>query len=116
VASTTAPPPGPIQRPPLDLSGKKNRQASEHVVRYILIACALVTIATTVGIIAILLFEAFNFFREIPVPDFLFGTTWTPLFEGTQQKFGVVPLVMGTLMTSLVAAIISLPLGLAAAI
>jgi phosphate transport system permease protein len=75
-----------------------------------------VTVATTVGIVLVLLWEAFNFFREIPVWDFLFGTSWTPLFEGSQQSFGVVPLVMGTLMTSLIAAIIALPLGLAAAI
>jgi phosphate transport system permease protein len=78
--------------------------------------CALVTVATTIGIITILLWEAFNFFKEIPVWDFLFGTTWTPLFEGKQQQFGVLPLVMGTLMTTLVAAVIALPLGLAAAV
>jgi phosphate transport system permease protein len=116
VAITTTTPRGPIERPPLDLSGKKNRQFSEQAVRWILIACALVTVLTTVGIITILLWEAFNFFKEIPVTKFLFGTTWTPLFEGEQQEFGVVPLVMGTLMTSFVAALISLPLGLLAAI
>jgi phosphate transport system permease protein len=116
VATTTTTSSGPVQRPPLNLSGKKNRQTSEHVVRYILIFCSLVTVATTIGIITILLWEAFNLFQEIPVGDFLFGTTWTPLFEGSQQEFGVVPLVMGTLMTSLIAAIIALPLGLASAI
>jgi len=116
VASTTTTPSGRVQRPPLNLSGKKNRQRSEHIIRWILIACSLVTVATTVGIITILLWEAVNFFREIPVWEFLFGTTWTPLFEGAQQEFGVVPLVMGTLMTTLIAALIALPLGLAAAI
>lgn len=84
--------------------------------RYILIGCSLVTVATTVGIITILLWEAFNFFKEVAVWDFLFGTTWTPLFEGPQQQFGVLPLVMGTIMTSLIAALISLPIGLGAAI
>jgi phosphate transport system permease protein len=115
-ATSTTTPRGPIERPPLNLSGKKNRQFSEQVVRWILTACALVTVLTTVGIITILLWEAVNFFKEVAVWDFLFGTTWTPLFEGEQQQFGVVPLVMGTLMTSLVAAAISLPLGLLAAI
>jgi phosphate transport system permease protein len=86
------------------------------VVRWLLIACALVTVLTTMGIILILLFEAFNFFREIPVTDFLFGTTWTPLFSGKQQAFGVVPLVTGTVMTSFVSAVIAIPLGLMAAI
>jgi phosphate transport system permease protein len=52
----------------------------------------------------------------VQVWDFLFGATWTPLFEGDQQQFGVVPLVMGTLMTTAVSAVISIPLGLAAAI
>lgn len=114
--ATTAPPIQPESRPPLDLSGKKSRQRSEHVIRYALIACSLVTIATTVGIVLVLLWEALNFFAEIPVWDFLLGTTWTPLFSGSQQEFGVIPIVTGTLMTSLVAALISLPLGLAAAI
>ena len=106
----------PENRPPLDLSGKKSRQRSEQFIRYALIFCALLTVSTTIGIVLILLVEAFNFFREIPVGDFLFGTTWTALFSGNQQEFGVVPLVMGTLMTSGVAAVLALPLGLAAAI
>lgn len=106
----------PEGRPPLDLTGKKSRQRSEVIIRYVLITCALLTVLTTVGIVLVLLVEAINFFREIPVSDFLFGTTWTALFTGDQQKFGVMPLVMGTLMTSLVAALLALPLGLAAAI
>lgn len=107
---------GRIERPPLNLSGRRNRRFVEHLVRYVLIGCSLVTVGTTIGIIAILLYEAWNFFSEVAVWDFLFGTTWTPLFEGDQQEFGVVPLVMGTLMTTLVSAVISIPLGLAAAI
>ncbi len=115
MASGTAPL-RPDDRPPLNLTGKRSRQRSETLIRYVLIACSLLTVLTTIGIVLILVFEAYNFFREVAVWDFLFGLTWTPLFEGTQQEFGVVPLVMGTLMTSLVAALISLPLGLAAAI
>jgi len=115
VAGST-PTTGRIERPPLNLSGRKNRRFVEHLVRYVLIGCSLVTVGTTIGIIAILLYEAWKFFGEVPVWDFLFGTTWTPLFEGEQQEFGVVPLVMGTLMTTAVSAVISIPLGLAAAI
>lgn len=115
VSSTTTPF-RPENRPPLNLSGKRSRQRSEEVIRYVLIACSAITLLTTVGIILILLWEAINFFREIPIWDFLTGTTWTPLFSGEQQEFGVIPIVMGTLMTSLVAALISLPLGLGAAI
>ena len=116
MASTTTTRMRPEERSPLDLSGKKKRQASERLVKYVLIACSLVTVATTIGIVAILMYEAAGFFRDIPVWSFLAGTTWTPLFSGSQQEFGVVPLVMGTLMTSAVAALISLPLGLGAAI
>lgn len=115
MASTSAPL-GPSNRPPLQLTGSKNRQFSEEFVRFSLIICSLVTVLTTIGIVVILLIEAFNFFREVKVWDFLFGRTWTPLFSQSQQQFGVLPLVMGTIMTSLVAAIIALPLGLAAAI
>ncbi len=114
--SSTATPLRPDNRPPLNLIGKRGRQRSEEVIRYALIACSLVTLLTTLGIIGILLFEAANFFADIPVWDFLTGRTWTPLFAGTQQEFGVLPIVVGTLMTSLVAACIALPIGLAAAI
>jgi len=100
----------------LNLTGKKKRQASEVAIKYALLACACLTLLTTLGIILILLIEALQFFREIPVWDFLFGTTWTPLFSGSQQEFGVVPLIMGTLVTSAIAAVIALPLGLMAAI
>lgn len=115
MASSSAPL-RPESRPPLDLSGKRGRQQSENIIRYVLIACSLATIATTIGIVLVLLWEALNFFAEIPIQDFLFGTTWTPLFPGSQQEFGVIPIVTGTFMTSLVAALIALPLGLASAI
>ena len=114
--ASTATPLRPEGRPPLDLTGKKSRQRSEEIIRYLLITCALLTVLTTVGIVLVLLVEAVQFFRDIPISEFLFGTTWTALFSGEQQKFGVIPLVMGTLMTSLVAALLALPLGLAAAI
>lgn len=114
--ATTTTAPNPPERPPLDLTGKRTNQALEHFIRYALVTCSLVTVATTIGIIAVLLYEAGSFFREIPVWDFLAGTTWTPLFTGSQQEFGVVPLVMGTLITSGVAALISIPLGLGSAI
>lgn len=101
---------------PMDLTAKRNRRVSEEVVKYALMACALITVLTTVGIIAILVFEAFRFFRTVPVFDFLLGTNWTPLFAGLQQEFGVIPLISGTLVTALIAGLIAIPLGLKAAI
>lgn len=115
MADTTARPIVASARPPLDISGKKTGRTSERVLRWVLIGCSAVTVLTTIGIILILLYESWAFFRHVPVADFLFGTTWTPLFSGKQQAFGVLPLVAGTLVTTGVAAAIALPLGLMAA-
>jgi phosphate transport system permease protein len=73
-------------------------------------------LATTLGIVVILLYEAALFFRQIPATDFLFGTTWTPLFNEAQRSFGVLPEVRGTLTITAISACISLPLGLLCAI
>jgi phosphate transport system permease protein len=102
--------------PPLDLTKRTNRQLSEKLVKGFLFVCVMLTVATTLGIIGVLLYESIAFFREISIWKFLTGTTWTALFEGPQQEFGVVPLVTGTLTIALVSALISIPLGLAAAI
>ena len=58
-------------------------------------ACAVLSVATTIGIIVVLLEQAIQFFRDMPVSDFLFGTKWTALFK--DGEFGVIPLVAGTL-------------------
>ena len=112
--ATVAPNESGISRPPLDLSGKRNRNASELAAKYIMTACALFTLLTTVGIIVILLYESFEFFREVPATDFLFGTTWTALFDN--GSFGVLPLVRGTLVIAGISALVSIPFGLMAAI
>ncbi|MGN6032463.1 MAG: phosphate ABC transporter permease subunit PstC [Thermomicrobiales bacterium] len=119
MASTTVPQPGSSGGPaqvPLDLSGKRNRDVSEQLVKGFLLVCALLTVATTIGIIGILLYESFEFFRQISIWKFLTGTTWTALSRGDQQQFGVLPLVTGTLTTAFISALISIPLGLSAAI
>jgi phosphate transport system permease protein len=69
---------------------------------------------TTAGIIAVLFVESFEFFRVAPVREFLFGTQWTPLFAN--PRFGVLPLVMGTLLVSGIAMFVALPMGLLSAI
>ena len=101
---------------PLDLSGRRRRRRGEHLVKWLLLGSSLVTLLTTIGIIVILLVEALQFFREVGVFEFLAGTRWTPLFPGEQQAFGVLPLVAGTVITALLSAFISIPLGLTAAI
>ena len=52
----------------------------EFLIEWGLFACALLSVGTTIGIIAVLTIETFAFLREVPVADFLFGTEWTPLF------------------------------------
>jgi phosphate transport system permease protein len=69
----------------------------------------------TVGIVASLLMPALSFFREVSLGEFLFGTRWTPRFTG-QESYGVLPLVTGTLWTTVIALVIAVPFGLGAAI
>jgi len=98
----------------IDLTGKRNRIFSERLIGLALLACAALSIVTTVGIVLILLIEALRFFREVPLWDFLTGTEWTALFQ--DKQFGVLPLVAGTLWITAIAMIVALPIGLMCAI
>src|SRR5680860_32784 len=102
-------------RPPLNLTGKRNRNWSEHVVKWVLAACAAFTLLVTVGIALILGYESIRFFREVPVWEFLFGNEWTALFPA-DARFGVFPLIRGTLVIAGISACVSIPFGLMAAI
>jgi phosphate transport system permease protein len=86
----------------------------EFLIEWALFLCALLSIATTAGIIVVLAVETFAFLREVPIADFLFGTEWTPLFA--TPRFGVLPLVTGTVLVSAIAMIVALPTGLLSAI
>jgi phosphate transport system permease protein len=87
---------------------------SEVVVRAVLALCALVSVATTAGIVVALLEPSIEFFREVSVVDFFSGDRWAPLF--TPASFGVQPLLVGTFAVTLWACVVALPLGLLAAI
>jgi phosphate transport system permease protein len=76
--------------------------------------CALISIITTATIIFILGKESFGFFQQVAPTDFLFGTSWVPMF--VPSSFGVLPLLWGTLVVTFGAALISIPIGLASAI
>ncbi len=90
------------------------RRRIEYVIERLLFACAAASVVVTAGIIGVLAFETFEFFGDVPVTDFLFGTVWTPLFS--DQQFGVLPLVAGTMLVSAIAMIVALPTGVLAAI
>ena len=94
--------------------GDRSRSATERTVHGLLAACALVTVATTLGIVAVLVWESVAFFRQVSPVEFFGATEWTPLFADGQ--FGVWPLVTGTVLITLIAAVVALPLGLLAAV
>ena len=98
---------------PLRLRSSRTRYG-ELVIKGLLGFCALISVATTVGIIAALFIPAFEFFQEVSIVDFLTGTEWAPLFE--PALFGVVPLIVGTLSVTFWAVLVAIPLGLGSAI
>ncbi len=86
----------------------------EFVIEWGLFLCALLSIGTTIGIIVVLTIETVAFLREVSIVEFLTGTEWTPLFA--IPRFGVLPLVLGTALVSLIAMVVALPMGLLSAI
>ena len=90
------------------------RKIKELVIEKSLFSSAMVTIAVTVGIILVLLVEAIRFFSEVSIVDFLTDTQWTPLF--TEKHFGILPLLSGTLLTTFIAILFALPIGLSISI
>jgi phosphate transport system permease protein len=86
----------------------------DRIAGLVLLICSTVSILTTVGIVAVLLFEAIQFFGEVSFLEFITGTRWTPLFASKQ--FGVLALVAGTVLVAAGAMVVALPLGLLSAI
>ncbi len=91
-----------------------NRQFKEAVIERLLLCSSLLSVFTTAAIIFILLSESLGFFKEVSIVDFLTDTQWTPLF--TQKHYGILPLLCGTLLTTLVALLVAVPLGLVSAV
>jgi phosphate transport system permease protein len=90
------------------------RRWGDDVIKGVLALFALISVATTVGIVVSLLFPAIEFFAEVSFVDYITGTDWAPLFE--PAHFGVLPLIAGTLVVTVVAALMCTTLGLGAAI
>ena len=93
---------------------RSGRRWGEEAARAVFFLCALVSVVTTVGILVALAQPTIEFFGEVPLPDYFFGTNWAPLFN--PSSFGVLPLVVGTLSTTFWACVVALPFGLGAAI
>lgn len=98
------------------------RNQVENIWKWLLFACSFIAVLTTLGIVLSVLFEAVRFFKTVPVADFLFGLQWSPQIAiradqvGAAGSFGFVPLLVGTLLISLVAMLIAVPVGLMSAI
>lgn len=98
----------------IEFSASGTRRIYETLIAGFLFLCAAISILTTIGIIGVLIFETVEFFQEVALTDFLIGTVWTPLFEPAQ--FGVLPLVVSSLVIMTVAMLVAIPIGMLAAI
>jgi phosphate transport system permease protein len=103
-----------IPRPARSGLGAARPRWGERAVEGVLFLCALLSVAVTAGILVALAEPLLDFFKEVGVVEFLTGTEWSPLFAG--GKFGVLPLVAGTIVTTLCALIVCIPFGLGAAV
>lgn len=98
------------------------RNRVERVLRFFLLLASSIAIFTTIGIVMSVLFEALRFFQQVPVSEFLFGTTWSPQTAiradqvGSSGSFGAVPLFTGTLLITGIAMFVAVPVGLMTAI
>ena len=86
----------------------------EKLIEVVMMCCSFVTVFTTISIIAILTVESIKFFSEVSIGDFVTDTQWTPLF--TEKHFGILPLLSGTLLTTTIAILFAVPLGLIIAV
>jgi phosphate transport system permease protein len=91
------------------LARRRLRHAKERLIEFILFLAASVSVATTIGIVLILLKESYDFFQVVSIWAFLTDTMWTPLFS--EPRYGILPLLSGTLVSSAVALLVAIPLG-----
>lgn len=86
----------------------------ERLIELLLALCGALSILTTIGILYVLISESATFFATVPLGEFFTGTEWTPLFA--DKHFGILPLVSGTMLTTLIAIMVALPIGLSVAV
>lgn len=85
------------------------RNWKERLIEALLLGAAAVSVMTTLGIVYVLVSESIQFFSNVSVVDFLTDTQWTPLFD--DAHFGIMVLISGTLVSSLVALLVAIPMG-----
>jgi phosphate transport system permease protein len=101
-------------RPADDLRQQVYNSPKERAIKYALGACALVSVLTTLGIAAVLVIESIPFFQTVALTEFFGDTRWTPQFAN--KHFGIWALLSGTVLVTVISAVVALPIGLASAI
>jgi phosphate transport system permease protein len=96
-----------------EISRQHGKSASAWI-EWLLLACGVFSIGTTLGIISVLAFETYTFFLEVSPAEFFGDTQWTPLFAN--KHFGVWPIVGGTLLTTFIALLVAGPVGIIGAV
>jgi phosphate transport system permease protein len=91
------------------LKRKPSRHMNEWFIHKVLLGAACVSVATTIGIIYVLVSESIKFFGQVSLWNFLTDTVWSPLFS--EPRYGIMPLLAGTIATSAVALAVAIPLG-----
>lgn len=104
-----APSARPLIRPRI-----RHRDIRERIIEVILFLCAASAVAITTAIVVVLLVESAAFFERVSIIDFLTDTMWTPLFA--EARYGILPLLCGTLLAAGVALLVAVPLGLMVAL
>jgi phosphate transport system permease protein len=117
--STESPPAPPADAPDTsppsdDLTQQIYNSPKERAIKYLLGACALMSVLTTLGIAAVLVIESIPFFQNVALVEFFGDTRWTPQFAN--KHFGIWALLSGTVLVTVISAIVALPVGLASAI
>lgn len=102
-----APSPPPDGRPAA--ARRRLSHLKERFIELLLLLAAFSSVAITVGIVGTLIYESSTFFAHVSIRQFLTDPLWTPLFAS--PRFGILPLVMGTLVTTAVALAVALPVG-----
>jgi phosphate transport system permease protein len=96
------------------LGYRRFNKIKEWFIERALFLSALFSVFITVGIVGVLIFETFEFFKVVSIFDFLTDTQWTPLFS--DKHFGILPLFAGTFLTTIIAMAVSLPIGVITAV
>lgn len=96
------------------LAFNASRHVRERAIEFVLFLAALSSVAVTLGIVGVLFYESLGLFKHVSLWDFLTDTQWTPLFD--DAHYGILPLLAGTLVTTLVAVVVAIPLGTVIAI